>query len=46
MRGNLKVPELNENENTSYQKLCDKEKGVQIGQFIAMSANIKRTEKF
>jgi hypothetical protein len=37
--------EVNENENTTYQNLCDIEKAVQIGKFIVMSAYIKRSER-
>jgi hypothetical protein len=37
--------EVNENENTTYQNLWDTAKAVLRGQFIAMSAYIKRTEK-
>jgi hypothetical protein len=37
--------EANENENTTYQNLWDTEKAVLRGKFIAMSANIKRTER-
>jgi hypothetical protein len=36
--------EVNENENTTYWKLWDRAKAVLRGQFIAMSAYIKRTE--
>jgi hypothetical protein len=38
--------EVNENENTDYQNLWDTAKAVLIGKFIAMSAYIKRTERF
>jgi hypothetical protein len=34
--------EVNENENTIYQDLCDTVKAVLTGKFIAMSAYIKR----
>jgi hypothetical protein len=37
--------EVNENENTTYQNLWDTAKEVLRGQFIAMSAYIKRTER-
>jgi hypothetical protein len=37
--------EVNENENMTYQKLCDTAKAVLRGKFIAMSAYIKRTER-
>jgi hypothetical protein len=37
--------EVNENENTTYQNLCDTAKAVLRGMFIAMSAYIKRTER-
>jgi hypothetical protein len=37
--------EVNENENMTYQNLWDIAKAVLRGQFIAMSAYIKRTEK-
>jgi hypothetical protein len=36
--------EVNENENTTYQKLRDTAKAVLGGKFIVMSANIKRME--
>jgi hypothetical protein len=36
---------VNENENTTYQSLCDTAKAVVRGQFITMSAYIKRTER-
>jgi hypothetical protein len=38
--------EVNENENTTYQNLWDTAKTVLRGEFIAMSAYIKRTERF
>jgi citrate lyase beta subunit len=38
--------EANENENTTYQNLWDTAKGVLRVKFIAMSAYIKRTERF
>jgi hypothetical protein len=44
-RGNQKVMEFNENENTTYQNLWDTAKKVLGGKFIAMSAYIKKTEK-
>jgi hypothetical protein len=37
--------EVDENENTSYQNLWDTAKAVLEGEFIAMSACIKRTER-
>jgi hypothetical protein len=36
--------EVNENENTTYQNLCDTAKSVLTGKFISMSSYIKRTE--
>jgi hypothetical protein len=44
-RGNQKVPGANENENITYQNLCDTAKAILRGKFIAMSAYIKRTER-
>jgi hypothetical protein len=38
--------EVNENENTTYQNLWDTAKAVLRGKFIAMSASIKRTERY
>jgi hypothetical protein len=38
--------EVNKNENTHYQNLWDTAKAVLRGKFIAMSAYIKRTERF
>jgi hypothetical protein len=38
--------EFNENENTIHQNLWDTAKAVLRGKFIAMSAYIKRTERF
>jgi hypothetical protein len=38
--------ELNENENMTYWNLWDTAKAVLRGKFIAMSAYIKRTERF
>jgi hypothetical protein len=38
--------EVNENENRTYQNLWDKGGAVLRGKFIAMSACIKRTERF
>jgi hypothetical protein len=38
--------EVNENENTIYQNLWDTAKVVLRGKFIAMSAYIKRTERY
>jgi hypothetical protein len=37
--------EVNENENTTYQKLWDSTKAVLKGKFISMSTCIKRTER-
>jgi uncharacterized coiled-coil protein SlyX len=37
--------EVNENENTTYQKLWDTAKAVLRGKFIAMSLYIKRSER-
>jgi phage anti-repressor protein len=37
--------EINENENKTYQNLLDTAKAVLRGDFIAMSAYIKRTER-
>jgi hypothetical protein len=37
--------DVNENENTTYQNTWDIAKAVLRGKFIAMSANIKRTER-
>jgi hypothetical protein len=37
--------EVNENENTTFQNLWDTAKAVQRGEFIAMSAYVKRTER-
>jgi hypothetical protein len=37
--------EVNENENTTYQNLCDTTKAVLRGNFIAISAYTKRTER-
>jgi hypothetical protein len=37
--------EVNENENTTYQNLWDTAKAILGGNFIAMSAHIKRTER-
>jgi hypothetical protein len=38
--------EVNENEDTTYQNLCDTAKAILRGKFIAMSAYIKRTGRF
>jgi hypothetical protein len=38
-------PEVNENENTTYQNLWDTAKAVLRGKFIARTAYIKRTER-
>jgi hypothetical protein len=40
-----KFLEVNENENTTYQKLWDRAKAVLQGKFIVMRAYIKRTER-
>jgi hypothetical protein len=37
--------EVNENENTTYQNLCDRAKAVLRGKFIAMSAYVNRTKR-
>jgi hypothetical protein len=37
--------DVNENENTTYQNLWDREKTVLRGKFIAMSTYIKKTER-
>jgi hypothetical protein len=37
--------ELNKNENTTYQNLWDTAKAVLRGEFIAMSAYIRKTER-
>jgi phosphoserine phosphatase len=37
--------EVNENENMTYQNLCDIAKPVLRRKFIAMSVHIKRTER-
>jgi hypothetical protein len=37
--------EVNENENTTYQNLCDTAKAVLRGKFIAMNAYIKKPER-
>ena len=39
---NLKISETNENENTTHQNLWDVEKAVLRGNFIAISAYIKK----
>jgi hypothetical protein len=38
--------EANENENTTYQNLWDTSKAVLREKFIAITAYIKKTEKF
>jgi hypothetical protein len=38
--------EANENQNTTYQNLWDTAKAVLRGKIIAMSAYIKRTERY
>jgi hypothetical protein len=43
---NKRFLEVNENENMTYQNLWDTAKAVLRGKFIAMSAYIKRTERF
>jgi hypothetical protein len=40
-----KFLEVNENENTNYQNLWDTAKAALRGKFIAMSANIKKTDR-
>jgi hypothetical protein len=40
-----RFPEINENENTTYQNLQDMAKAVLRGKFLAISAYIKRTER-
>jgi hypothetical protein len=40
-----KFPEVNKNENMTYQNLWDTAEAVRRGKFIAMSAYIKRTER-
>jgi hypothetical protein len=37
--------EINENENMTYQNICNTTKAVLRGKFTAMSAYIKRTER-
>jgi hypothetical protein len=37
--------EVNENENMTYQNLCDIAKAVLRGKFVDMSAYVKRTER-
>jgi stress response protein YsnF len=41
-----RFPEVNENENTTYQYLWETAKAVLRGKFIAMSAYSKRTERY
>jgi hypothetical protein len=45
IREQIKFPGINENVNTTYRNLWDTEKVVLRGEFIAMSAYIKRTER-
>jgi hypothetical protein len=44
-RGNKNFLEANENQNTTYQNVCDTAKTVIIGKFIPVSAYVKRTER-
>jgi hypothetical protein len=39
-----RILKVNENENMTYQNLCDTAKAVLRGKFIAMNAHIKRTK--
>jgi hypothetical protein len=38
--------EVNENENTTYWNICNTAKAVLRGKLIAMSAYIKKTERY
>ena len=44
-RRNQKIPETNENEDTTTQNLWDTGKGILRGKFIALQAYLKKQEK-